>query len=120
MEKFKACEREMKTKQYSKEGLQAKEKLDPAEVAKMEASHWITATVDKLTTQVDALEAESEQIKVAKTRKMSRADSERLKAIAHNVERHKFHMQKLETMLRMLENDALSTEDVRLNSAFRY
>jgi CCR4-NOT transcriptional regulation complex NOT5 subunit len=31
MERFKALEREMKTKQYSKEGLQAREKLDPVE-----------------------------------------------------------------------------------------
>jgi CCR4-NOT transcription complex subunit 3 len=112
MEKFKACEREMKTKQYSKEGLQAKEKLDPAEVAKMDAGHWITSTVDKLTTLYDALEAESEQIKVAKSRKVSKADAERLKIIAHNLDRHKFHMQKLETMLRMLENDALTPDDV--------
>ena len=113
MEKFKACEREMKTKQYSKEGLLAKEKLDPAEVAKMEAANWITATMDKLTTQIDVLEAECEQIHMAKGRRGTKADAERLKEAEHWVERHKFHMSKLEHMLRSLENDAISTDDVR-------
>ena len=110
MEKFKACEREMKTKQYSKEGLQAKEKLDPAEVAKAEAAQWITSAVDRLGTQIDALEAESEQI-LAKKRG-TRADNERLKIVDGFVESHKFHMGKLETMLRLLENDAISVDDV--------
>ena len=113
MERFKACEREMKTKQYSKEGLQAKEKLDPAEVARMEAGNWITTMVDKLSTQVDALEAESELINASKGKRASKADTNRLKEVDHWVERHKFHMLKLEHMLRSLENDAISTEDVR-------
>ncbi len=77
MERFKACEREMKTKQYSKEGLQAKEKLDPAEVARNECAQWISGQVDKLNTQVDALEAESEQIYVSKGKKMSKNDANR-------------------------------------------
>jgi CCR4-NOT transcription complex subunit 3 len=112
MERFKACEREMKTKQYSKEGLQAKEKLDPAEVARMEAGSWITSMVDKLSTQVDALEAESELINANKGKRGVKVDVSRLKEVDHWVERHKFHMLKLEHMLRSLENDAISTEDV--------
>lgn len=52
MEKFKGIEKEMKTKQYSKEGLMAKERLDPAEIAKQEMSSWITSAVERLTTQV--------------------------------------------------------------------
>lgn len=42
MERFKACEKEMKTKAFSKEGLSAQQKLDPKEVAKMEMSHWVS------------------------------------------------------------------------------
>eukprot|EP00158_Paraphelidium_tribonemae_P004245 Partr_v1_DN26656_c0_g1_i4_m69506 putative CCR4-NOT transcription complex, subunit 3 len=112
MERFKACEREMKTKQYSKEGLQAKEKLDPAEVARMESSQWITGVVDKLQTQVDVLEAEQESIGAAKTKRSAKADAARLRDIDARLERHKFHMTQLETMLRMLENDALQVDDV--------
>lgn len=109
MERFKVLEREIKTKQYSKEGLQAKEKLDPLEVAKGECANWITGTVDKISTQMDAFEAEMEQIKLAKGR---RKDTARLAELEHQLERHKFHISKLETMLRMLENDALSVDDV--------
>lgn len=41
MEKFKAVERETKTKAYSKEGLGAGQKLDPQEKEKEECTHWI-------------------------------------------------------------------------------
>ena len=41
MEKFKAVERETKTKAYSKEGLGAGVKLDPQEKEKEECTHWI-------------------------------------------------------------------------------
>lgn len=68
--------------------------------------------VERLNTQIDTLEAESEQIHAAKTRKLSKTDSERLKAIDAQVETHKFHMTKLETMLRLLENESLNVDDV--------
>ena len=120
MEKFKATERDLKTKQYSKEGLQAKEKLDPVEVAKQECSQWITHAVDRLNTQVDALEAESELLTAQQTKTkrgrntggLSAADQDRLDEINHILSRHKFHMTKLETMLRLFENESLSVDDV--------
>mgnify|MGYP006089466167 FL=1 len=42
MELFKECEKETKTKTYSKEGLARAKKLDPAEQAKKVAIDWIT------------------------------------------------------------------------------
>lgn len=41
MERFKAAEKEMKTKAFSKEGLNAQAKLDPKEVAKAETCSWV-------------------------------------------------------------------------------
>lgn len=41
MERFKIVERETKTKAYSKEGLGAAAKLDPAQKEKEETSNWI-------------------------------------------------------------------------------
>ena len=38
MERFKACEKEMKTKAFSKEGLSAAARLDPSEKAKVETA----------------------------------------------------------------------------------
>jgi len=47
MEAFKVCEKEAKTKAYSKEGLQAAAaRLDPKERAKQEMRDWLNGTVD--------------------------------------------------------------------------
>lgn len=35
------CEREVKTKAFSKEGLTKNAKIDPCEIAKMECTDWI-------------------------------------------------------------------------------
>jgi len=51
MEKFKAVEKAMKTKAYSKEGLSAAAKLDPKERAKMEACEFLSNMVDELERQ---------------------------------------------------------------------
>jgi len=114
MERFKACEKELKTKAYSKEGLSAATKVDPLEKEKAELGEWVTATVEKLSIQVDEFEAEAETLLVAirKSRKGDPAKSERLAAIEKSVERHKYHMAKLELILRMLENGKLSFEQV--------
>ncbi|KAI8810534.1 Not1 N-terminal domain, CCR4-Not complex component-domain-containing protein [Cladochytrium replicatum] len=115
MEKFKACEKELKTKAYSKEGLSLPGKVDPHEKEKLELGQWVTETVDKLATQVDAFEAEQESLQptVKKTRKLDPAKQERLTQIDHHLERHKFHMGKLEVVLRMLENGNLTVDKVR-------
>lgn len=52
MERFKVCEKEMKVKAFSKEGLGQATKLDPKEKAKNEMREWINETVDKLTAEV--------------------------------------------------------------------
>ena len=52
MERFKVCEKEMKTKAFSKEGLGQATKLDPREKARNEMRDWINETVDKLTAEV--------------------------------------------------------------------
>lgn len=52
MERFKICEKETKTKTFSKEGLAQAQKQDPKERAKNEIKDWINATVDTLTSEV--------------------------------------------------------------------
>lgn len=52
MERFKVCEKEMKTKAFSKEGLGQQAKLDPREKARNDMRDWINETVDKLTAEV--------------------------------------------------------------------
>lgn len=52
MERFKVCEKETKTKTFSKEGLAQAQKQDPKEKARNEARDWINSTVDTLTAEV--------------------------------------------------------------------
>ncbi len=115
MEKFKACERELKTKAFSKEGLNAAAKVDPLEQEKEELCNWVTDTVETLTLQVEKFEAEQESLQIAirKSKKGDHSKSERLSEVVHQIERHNFHVRKLEIILRMLENGNLSFDDVR-------
>ena len=52
MERFKVCEKETKTKMFSKEGLAQAQKQDPKEKARNEMRDWINNTVDQLTAEV--------------------------------------------------------------------
>jgi len=52
MERFKVVERETKTKAYSKEGLGAAQKLDPAQKEREETSAWLTQSIESLNIQV--------------------------------------------------------------------
>ncbi|KAI0530029.1 Not1 N-terminal domain, CCR4-Not complex component-domain-containing protein [Xylaria digitata] len=122
MERFKAVEKAMKTKAYSKEGLSAAAKLDPKEQAKAEAGEFLSNMVDELEQQIEALEAESEQIQVTmKKGKGQVAKAERIAAIEHIIERHKWHQGKLELIRRSLENGGIETEQVTdLEESIRY
>lgn len=55
MERFKVVERETKTKAYSKEGLGAAQKLDPAQKEKDEVTNWLANSIDALNLQVSAV-----------------------------------------------------------------
>lgn len=90
-------------------------KIDPAEKEKAELANWVTETVDKLSTQVDAFEAEQEVLQAAlkKARKTDSSKASRLTQIESQVERHKHHIVKLEIILRMLENGNLTVDQVK-------
>lgn len=114
MEKFKAVEKEMKTKAFSKEGLSAAAKLDPKEQEKAEACQFLANMVEQLEHQIEALEAEEETLQVtAKKGKKDHAKADRLGEITKMVERHKWHQSKLELLLRSLENGNVETEQVQ-------
>jgi CCR4-NOT transcription complex subunit 3 len=122
MEKFKAVEKAMKTKAYSKEGLSAAAKLDPKEQAKMEASEFLSNMVDDLEQQIESLEAESESIQATvKKGKAHGQKADRMAAIERIIERHKWHQGKLELIRRSLENGGVEAEQVTdLEESIRY
>lgn len=113
MEKFKAVEKAMKTKAYSKEGLSAAAKLDPKDQAKVDCSEFLSSQVDELEQQIETLEAESEQISATmKKGKTQKDKAERIARIEEIIERHKFHQGKLELIRRSLENGGVEADQV--------
>jgi CCR4-NOT transcription complex subunit 3 len=62
MEQFKVCEKETKTKTYSKEGLARETKIDPHEAAKNSTRDWLSEKVDQLSLQIDMHEADMEKL----------------------------------------------------------
>ncbi|KAF8165089.1 Not1 N-terminal domain, CCR4-Not complex component-domain-containing protein [Crassisporium funariophilum] len=114
MEKFKACEKEMKTKAFSKEGLIQAAKLDPKEQEKEEAIQWVNHQVDELQIQVESTEAEVEALQGAgkKRNKGGSSNAGRLEELEHLNDRRKWHISRLEIVLRMLNNGSLPLEKV--------
>lgn len=122
MEKFKAVEKAMKTKAYSKEGLSAATKLDPKEQAKQEVFNFLSDMVDELERQIETLEAEGESIQATmKKGKNQSSKADRMAEIERITERHKWHQGKLELIKRSLENDRVETDQVTaLEDSIKY
>ncbi|XP_062113532.1 general negative regulator of transcription subunit 3 isoform X2 [Humulus lupulus] len=108
MERFKICEKETKTKAFSKEGLGQQPKTDPKEKAKAETRDWLNNVVSELESQIDNFEAEIEGLTVKK----GKTRPPRLVHLEESITRHKAHIMKLELILRLLDNDELSPEQV--------
>jgi len=111
MERFKAIEKEMKTKAYSREGLIMSGRLDPKEKEKAELCSWITDRVEALTIQIEAREAEVETLLGGKKAKGNQA-KEKVAQLGLKIERHKWHQGRLELIMRLLENGQIDTEKV--------
>ncbi|KAM7351477.1 CCR4-associated factor Not3 isoform 2-T4 [Cochliomyia hominivorax] len=112
MERFKIVERETKTKAYSKEGLGAAQKMDPAQRIKDEARNWLTSSISSLQIQIDQYESEIESLLAGKKKRLDRDKQDRMDELRSKLDRHKFHVTKLETLLRLLDNDNVEAEQV--------
>lgn len=105
MEQFKVCEKDTKTKAYSKEGLAREARLDPKEALKEEKRQWLNDCLDKLNDLIDSVEAERE--KVIGSAKGKTKNKEALEKFDNRVQKHKWHMAKLELIIKLLDNDDL-------------
>lgn len=109
MEQFKICEKETKTKTYSKEGLAREDKLDPAEEAKLRTTTWIAEYVERFQEQVEEKDFDIERLSSGKGKKSNKHQIEQLQLhIAH----HKYHISKLEGIIRLINNDVLESDPV--------
>lgn len=104
MEQFKICEKETKTKTYSKEGLARAERLSPEEQAKEDTCKWVGETIEKLQQLVEDKDVEIEQLSSGKGKKSNKHQIEELMEF---IQSFKFHINKLEGIMRLVMNDVL-------------
>lgn len=109
MEKFKVCEKETKTKAFSKEGL-AQDRTDPKQKAKDNVNDWVREAITRLTEQNEEMEAEIERLNSGK-RKKRNDENPRVKQLKDHITRHHYHMEMLERVLRAVYNDAVTPEE---------
>ena len=109
MEAFKVVEKEMKTKTFSKEGLARKEKLDPEEEKKQDTIKWVDEVIEQLQTLIDEKDLEVEKLSAGKGKKTNKNQIEECN---QHLQSHKFHMNKLEGILRLVRNDRIPAETV--------
>lgn len=113
MERFKVVERETKTKAYSKEGLGAAQKMDPAQKEREEISSWLIASIAALNLQLDQFESEIESLLAGKKKRLDKDKQDRMDELKLKLERHRHHIRKLETLLRMLDNMSVEVSQIR-------
>lgn len=110
MERFKVVERETKTKAYSKDGLGAAAKLDPMMKEKADTTNWLSSIIDNLQLQLDQFESELEAKASSNKKKGKDSKSEELR---QHQERHKYHIEMLEKIMRSVDNDKLGVDKIK-------
>ncbi|XP_029044675.1 CCR4-NOT transcription complex subunit 3 [Osmia bicornis bicornis] len=113
MERFKVVERETKTKAYSKEGLGAAQKLDPAQKEREEVSNWLANSIDALNLQLDTFESEIESLLAGKKKRLDKDKQDRMDELKAKLDKHRYHIRKLETLLRMLDNMSVEVNTIK-------
>jgi len=109
MEQFKICEKETKTKTYSKEGLAREERLDPQEEAKLNTTSWLQEYSDRFKTLVEESDFEIEKLSSGKGKKTNK---NRIEELQHFNANHKSHISKIEGIIRLVNNDLLDVDPV--------
>lgn len=114
MERFKVVERETKTKAYSKEGLGAAQKLDPAQQEKDEINQWLSNSINSLNLQSEQYESEIESLLASFKKKRDKEKEAQIDKIKTSLHMHRFHIVRLETILRKLDNMTLDVEQIKM------
>lgn len=114
MERFKVLERETKTKAYSKEGLGGATKQDPAQKEKDDTIMWLTDSIDRLKIQSDKFESEIEAATIIlKKKKQDKEKQDKIEEYQKQLEKHQYHVYQLEMLMRMLDNDTITCDNVK-------
>jgi CCR4-NOT transcription complex subunit 3 len=106
MERFRGCEKETKTKAYSKEGLQ---KQSVKKDAKGPERNWLQQSTDRLISQLKQLENEMRNLDTEDPD----AALERQITLEHRIDRHKIHIDHLQYTLSAWENDVITKDQIK-------
>jgi CCR4-NOT transcriptional regulation complex NOT5 subunit len=109
METFKICEKETKTKQFSKEGLAREDKMDPEEEARLRTTSWLAEYVERFQQQVEEKDFDIEKLSAGKGKKQNKNQIEQLQK---HIANHKYHITKLEGIIRLINNEVLEPDPV--------
>lgn len=119
METFKVVERETKTKAYSREGLARDSTLTAEEKRRLKTREWVQDMVQALSDDIDATEAELEAFEGGLAAgaptggKAGKAAKEAQVAKMNSlISNHRWHIDRLEALTRMLDNETVEPEDV--------
>mmetsp|Transcript_32880 Transcript_32880/g.97667 ORF Transcript_32880/g.97667 Transcript_32880/m.97667 type:complete len:408 (-) Transcript_32880:97-1320(-) len=110
MQRFKDFERDLKTKAFSTSGLSKGDDLELEELEKMKYQDWLTTMIQSLNDQTDELDAEIETLD--KKKSLSADEKSRQQQLKAIQERHRWHINKLEQLLRALDNDTIEMSDL--------
>merc|ERR1712048_506504 len=110
MQRFKEFERDLKTKAFSTCALAKADELDLEEAEKIKYQEWLVATIQVLNDQQDEFDADLEALGNKKS--LSSDDKSRQADLKTSQDRHRWHIHKLELILRALDNDTLDTSDL--------
>lgn len=112
MERFKVCEKETKTKAYSKEGLKQATKLDPEQQARQKTLEWMQECSTAIESQKELIDAEHESLVANKKKKGGARDADRVAALIEKIEVHNFHLEHLDKLMRLLENESVDYKEL--------
>jgi len=112
MQRFKEFERELKTKAFSTCALARADELELEEAEKIRYQEWLTQTIQDLNHQLDQFEADLELLGNKKS--LSGDEKSRIAQLKILQERHRWHIMKLELILRAVDNDAIDMTDLAI------
>jgi len=104
MQRFKEFEREIKTKAFSTQALSKEEDMDVLSVEKKLNMEWLIYQLHQLHDFEDEVEAEMESL--------TKKEEGKRTTLVQIEERHKWHIEKLERLLRMLQNDEVDMSEL--------
>jgi len=110
MQRFKEFERDLKTKAFSTCALARDDDLDIEEAEKIKYQEYLTSTIQILNDQLDELEADIEMLGNKKS--LSPDEKSRSGQLRIWQDRHRWHIKKLELILRALDNDNIDMSDL--------